>query len=97
MTAAFIHVIGDFLQSLGVFIAAIVIYFKPEWNIIDPICTFVFSLLVLATTISRGGYRFAKLIETNILEQISMLEHILRLFSIESKWFPSNLAFIPDI
>jgi len=52
VTAAFIHVIGDFLQSLGVFIAAIVIYFKPEWNIIDPICTFVFSLLVLATTIS---------------------------------------------
>ena len=52
MTAAFIHVVGDFLQSLGVFIAAIVIYFKPEWDIIDPICTFVFSLLVLATTIS---------------------------------------------
>jgi len=52
VTAAFIHVVGDFLQSLGVFIAAIVIYFKPEWNIIDPICTFVFSLLVLATTIS---------------------------------------------
>ena len=45
----------------------------------------------------RGGYRFAKLIETNILEQISMLEHILRLFSIESKWFPSNLALIPDL
>ena len=34
------------------FIAAIVIYFKPTWTIIDPICTFVFSLLVLATTIS---------------------------------------------
>jgi len=52
VTAAFIHVVGDFLQSLGVFIAAIVIYFKPEWNIIDPICTFIFSLLVLGTTIS---------------------------------------------
>ena len=51
MTAAFIHVIGDFLQSLGVFIAAIVIYFKPEWNIIDPVCTFVFSVLVLGTTL----------------------------------------------
>jgi len=50
--AAFIHVIGDFLQSLGVFIAAIVIYFKPTWVLIDPICTFVFSFLVLATTIS---------------------------------------------
>ena len=51
----------------------------------------------MLSAISRGGYRFAKLIETNILEQISMLEHILRLFSIESKWFPSNLAFIPEI
>ena len=50
--AAFIHVIGDFLQSLGVFTAAIIIYFKPDWAIIDPICTFIFSILVLATTIS---------------------------------------------
>ena len=51
MKAAFIHVLGDFLQSLGVFIAALVIYFKPEWGLIDPICTFVFSILVLATTL----------------------------------------------
>jgi len=50
--AAFIHVIGDFLQSLGVFTAALVIYFKPEYAIIDPICTFIFSILVLATTVS---------------------------------------------
>ena len=40
------------------FIAALVIYFKPGLVIIDPICTFVFSLLVLATTISilREGF-----------------------------------------
>lgn len=50
--AAFIHVLSDFVQSLGVFIAALVIYFKPEWSIIDPICTFMFSILVLATTIA---------------------------------------------
>jgi solute carrier family 30 (zinc transporter), member 2 len=50
--AAFIHVVGDFIQSLGVFIGALVIYFKPEWNIIDPIITFLFSILVLATTIA---------------------------------------------
>ena len=50
--AAFIHVIGDFVQSIGVFTAANVIFFKPEWKIVDPICTFVFSILVLATTIS---------------------------------------------
>ena len=50
--AAFIHVIGDFVQSLGVFTAALIIYFKSEWKIVDPICTFIFSVLVLCTTIS---------------------------------------------
>ena len=44
--------ISHHLQSLGVFIAALVIYFKPDWTIVDPVCTFVFSALVLATTIS---------------------------------------------
>ena len=50
--AAFIHVIGDFVQSLGVFTAALIIFFKPEWKIVDPICTFIFSVLVLGTTLS---------------------------------------------
>ena len=50
--AAFIHVVGDFVQSLGVFTASLMIYFKPEWQIVDPICTFIFSVLVLGTTIS---------------------------------------------
>lgn len=49
--AAFIHVIGDFVQSLGVFIAALIIYYRPDWKIADPICTFIFSILVLVTTI----------------------------------------------
>ncbi|CAH1776086.1 unnamed protein product [Owenia fusiformis] len=50
--AAFIHVIGDFIQSIGVMIAAFIIYFKPEWKIADPICTFIFSVLVLFTTVT---------------------------------------------
>jgi len=49
--AALIHVIGDFIQSLGVLIAALVIHFKPEYAIVDPICTFLFSIIVLLTTI----------------------------------------------
>ncbi|XP_051892060.1 zinc transporter 2-like [Pristis pectinata] len=48
--AAFIHVVGDLLQSFGVLIAAYVIYFEPEYKSIDPICTFLFSILVLGTT-----------------------------------------------
>lgn len=50
--AAFIHVVSDFVQSCGVFVAALVIFFVPEWTIIDPICTFLFSILVLITTIN---------------------------------------------
>lgn len=50
--AALIHVLGDLLQSIGVLIAAYVIKYKPEYKIADPICTFVFSALVLFTTIS---------------------------------------------
>lgn len=48
--AAFIHVLGDFFQSLGVLIASLVIYFFPEYHIIDPVCTFFFSVIVLFTT-----------------------------------------------
>ncbi|XP_003739244.1 zinc transporter 2 isoform X2 [Galendromus occidentalis] len=50
--AALIHVIGDFLQSLGVLVAALVIYFFPHLKIVDPICTFAFSIIVLFTTIT---------------------------------------------
>lgn len=50
--AAFIHVLGDLVQSVGVFIAALMIYFKPEWKVADPICTFLFSILVLFTTLT---------------------------------------------
>ncbi|XP_072894198.1 proton-coupled zinc antiporter SLC30A8-like isoform X2 [Hemitrygon akajei] len=49
---AFIHVVGDFLQSVSVLISALVIFFKPEYKIVDPICTFIFSVLVLVTTIN---------------------------------------------
>ncbi|XP_061560259.1 zinc transporter 2 [Phycodurus eques] len=50
--AAFIHVVGDLLQSVGVMVAAIVIYFRPEYKVADPICTFLFSIFVLCTTVT---------------------------------------------
>ena len=49
--AAIVHLIGDLLQSIGVIIAALVIMYKPNWLIVDPICTFLFSVLVMFTTI----------------------------------------------
>ncbi|KAG7229123.1 hypothetical protein INR49_013065, partial [Caranx melampygus] len=57
--AAFIHVVGDLLQSVGVLLAATIIYFWPEYKVADPICTFLFSVLVLATTfpVTRDVFR----------------------------------------
>ncbi|XP_060575091.1 proton-coupled zinc antiporter SLC30A2-like isoform X2 [Ruditapes philippinarum] len=52
ISASFLHVMGDLLQSIGVLIAALFIYFKPEWKLADPICTFVFSVIVIGTTIA---------------------------------------------
>lgn len=48
--AAFLHALGDMIMSIGVCIAATIIYFWPEATIADPICTFVFSVIVCATT-----------------------------------------------
>ncbi|NXA07086.1 ZNT8 protein, partial [Sapayoa aenigma] len=52
LRTAFVHAIGDLLQSISVLISALIIFFKPEYKIADPICTFVFSIFVLATTIA---------------------------------------------
>lgn len=49
--AAVVHVIGDMLQSIGVIIASVLIYFYPEAKIADPICTYIFSILVIITTV----------------------------------------------
>uniref|UniRef100_A0A8D3BIM8 Probable proton-coupled zinc antiporter SLC30A4 n=1 Tax=Scophthalmus maximus TaxID=52904 RepID=A0A8D3BIM8_SCOMX len=49
--AAFIHALGDLLQSVGVLIAAYIVRFKPELKLADPICTYIFSVLVLFTTV----------------------------------------------
>ena len=49
--AALIHVIGDLVQSIGVLIAAFIIKYRPDLGLADPICTFLFSGLVLATTV----------------------------------------------
>ena len=51
VTSAYLHVLGDLLMSVGVIIASVIIYFKPEWRIADPLCTFLFSIIVVFTTI----------------------------------------------
>ncbi|KAI7862115.1 cation efflux protein [Spinellus fusiger] len=50
LRAAALHVMGDLLASIGVLISSIVLLFKPSYTIVDPLCTFMFSILVLYTT-----------------------------------------------
>ena len=49
--AAFLHVLGDMLMSVGVIIAATFIYFFPSLWMADPLCTYLFSIIVFFTTI----------------------------------------------
>ncbi|XP_034049429.1 zinc transporter 4-like [Thalassophryne amazonica] len=49
--AAFIHALGDLVQSVGVLLAACIVCFKPEYKLADPICTYIFCILVLFTTL----------------------------------------------
>jgi len=48
--AALIHVFGDLLQSVGVLISSIIIKIFPGCKVADPICTIIFSIIVLCTT-----------------------------------------------
>lgn len=55
LRAAYIHILGDILQSLGVLIASIIIYIfqdaYPGIAVVDPICTFIFAIIVMSTSI----------------------------------------------
>ncbi|XLR69819.1 hypothetical protein HN51_016933 [Arachis hypogaea] len=49
---AYLHVLGDSIQSVGVTIGGEIIWYKPEWQIVDLICTLIFLVIVLGTTIN---------------------------------------------
>jgi len=51
LRAAFVHIVGDLVQSIGVFFIAVVIWWKPEWQWFDPLCTVLFSIIVIFTTV----------------------------------------------
>ena len=51
VSAAYCHALSDMIMSIGVIIASTIIYFEPTWHYADPICTFVFSVIVVITVI----------------------------------------------
>jgi zinc transporter 2 len=49
--AAYLHVLSDLAQSMAVLIAGLVIWWKPSWQVVDPICTLGFCALVFYSTL----------------------------------------------
>ena len=43
--------LGDIFVSIGVIIAAFVIFLKPDWAWADPLCTYFFSFIAIYITL----------------------------------------------
>jgi len=60
---AILHVIGDLLASVAAVVAATVILVMPAWTIVDPILSFVASLLILRGAVGLIGRSWHVLME----------------------------------
>jgi len=84
--AAVVHVIGDMLQSIGVIIAALLITINPAFKVADPICTYLFSILVIFTTIPvfRDCMRILMEVQPNTVDSINLRKDIEKIEEVES-------------
>ncbi|RHY37343.1 hypothetical protein DYB38_004415 [Aphanomyces astaci] len=97
--AAYLHALGDFLQSLGVCIAGALIWYEPSWQLCDPVVTLFFSVIVGATTVGICKTTLHVLMEGTPIVDAESLErdiktlarvkdvHDLRVWSISSSSF----------
>ncbi|KAJ3071907.1 hypothetical protein HDU98_004621 [Podochytrium sp. JEL0797] len=63
--AAMVHILGDLLGSISIFIAAILLMFKPEWTMVDPLCTIVFSCIIFLSSLGLAKEYVMILMETS--------------------------------
>lgn len=49
--AAYLHALADLAESVTVLIAGLLIWWKPSWQIADPICTIIFAVIVSFSTV----------------------------------------------
>jgi len=38
-------------MSVGVIVAAVIINLKPTWTLADPLCTYLFSIIITCTSV----------------------------------------------
>ncbi|KAI5170375.1 solute carrier family 30 (zinc transporter), member 2 [Pancytospora epiphaga] len=79
LRATYVHVIGDVIQSIGVIIASIVIYFYPKFVIADILCTLFFAGIVLWSTfyVIRDGVYILAEGAPNSVDQNAIKEFVL--------------------
>lgn len=79
LQGAYLHVMADLIQSVGVMVAGGIIWAKPEWLMVDLVCTLCFSVLVLTTTLTMLRNIFSILMERAPIEiDIAGLENGLK-------------------
>ncbi|XVF05438.1 hypothetical protein REPUB_Repub05bG0172300 [Reevesia pubescens] len=75
LQGAYLHVMADLIQSVGVMIAGAVIWLKPKWLMVDLLCTLVFSTFALSTTLPMLRDIFGILMERTPRDiNVDMLE-----------------------
>ena len=79
LQGAYLHVMADLIQSVGVMIAGGIIWAKPKWLVVDLVCTLGFSVLVLTTTLTMVRNIFGILMERAPSEiNVAILENGLK-------------------
>ncbi|KAK8288245.1 hypothetical protein V6Z11_1Z140200 [Gossypium hirsutum] len=63
LQGAYLHVVADLIQTVGVMITGAVIWIKPKWLIVDLLCTLIFSTVALSTTLPMLRDIFSILME----------------------------------
>lgn len=63
LNAAYIHALADLAGSVALLIAASIIWWKPTWQVTDPICSLVVSVMVIISTTGVTKSSLAVLME----------------------------------
>lgn len=81
MNAAFLHVVTDLFQDVIMLLVGVILYFRPNWEIIDPIFTIV-TMTIMMGVIGQFTYRlYVRLMETvpNGVQFQAILSDLLKL------------------
>lgn len=81
--AAYLHVLTDLIQSIGVAIASVNMWRYPHYEIIDPICTLVFSIIALYSTLPLLSRVFLILFEGTPTQVIKVCHTMIMMISLD--------------